>query len=303
MNANWRTNESGLTFPVEDLPLNDGDVPLPDLPLFRFIMRNFTTEWVLNNFESIQNSPVFDEVSRIWDITMTGVDIQKSEGFGNTTKGITISRMMIRGLSLARISCWAMAIGSPMDSLACYRMIFERALLIQYPDKYNQYDGFEKYCWAEGYHWLGDAMASPMWRGQAEQEKVQSFKERRRVIKDRYFGGREPMKPNEYWNQPTTYEMEKAFSLSAPYAEMDDSGEVRRAMKRLYELGSKAVHPRIGDMLETEELGWSADSKECMSLVVMALASLTMFGLSRHEKTTPLIDAIANVLIPKSQPE
>ena len=53
-------------------------------------------------------------------------------------------------------------------------------------------------------------------------------------------------------------------------------------MKRLYELGSKAIHPRIGDMVETEELGWSADSKECMDLILMALTSLTAFGLSRY---------------------
>ena len=303
MKANWRTNESGLTFPVEDLPLYDGEVSFQDLPLFRFMMKNFTTEQVFNNFGSILTSPVFDQVSTIWDITMRGIDIQISDGFGNTTKGITISRMMTRGLSLARTSCWAMAMGSPMDSLACYRMIFERALLLQFLDKNIQYEEYEKYCWAEGYHWLGDAMASPMWRGQAAQEEVQSFKERRRVIKDKHFGGREPMKPKDYWKPPTTSKMVKAYSLFAPYAEMDDNGEVRRTMERLYELGSKAIHPRIGDLLEPEELGWSGDSQECMSLVVMALASLTMFGLSRQEKTMPLSDAIANVLINRSQPE
>ena len=303
MNTNWKINESGLITPVEDLPLHDGEVPSLDLPLFRFMMKNFTTDWVMNNFETILNSPIFDQVSSIWEITMAGIDIQKSEGFGDTSKGITISRMMTRGLSLARTSCWAMAIGSPMDALACYRMIFERALLLQFLDKNIQYEEYEKYCWAEGYFWMGDAMASPMWRGQAAQEEVQSFKERRRVIKDKYFGGGEPMKPEDYWKPPTTSKMVKAYSLFAPYAEMDDNGEVRRAMERLYQLGSKAVHPRIGDLLETEELGWSGDSKECMSLVVIALASLTMFGLSTHEKTTPLSDAIANVLIPKIQPE
>ena len=54
--------------------------------------------------------------------------------------------------------------------------------------------------------------------------------------------------------------------------------------------------------METEELGWSGDSVECMSLVVMALASLTMFGLSKHEKTMPLTDHIANILTDGIQP-
>ena len=97
--------------------------------------------------------------------------------------------------------------------------------------------------------------------------------------------------------------MAEAFSLFAPYAEMDDNGELRRAMEGLYELGSKAVHPRIGDLLEPQELGWSEDSEECMSLVVMALASVTMFGLSKHEKTRPLSHAIASMLISSSQLE
>ena len=302
MNNNWRINDTGLFTPVENSLLHD-DLTLPDLPLFRFMMKNFTTAWVLNNFQAVWKSPAFDEVSSIWDITMDGIDIQNSDDFGSTTKGITISRMMTRSLSLARTSCWAMATGNPMDSLACYRMIFERALLLQYLDKNHQYEGFERFCWAEGYFWLADALASQIWRNQATEEAVQSFKDRQAVIRDKHFGGKTPKKPKQYWTQPKTNEMAEAFSLFAPYAEMDDNGELRRAMERLYELGSKAVHPRIGDLLEPQELGWSEDSEECMSLVVMALASVTMFGLSKHEKTRPLSHAIASILISSSQLE
>ena len=303
MGTNWKINGSGLSTPTGGFALNDDDAPLPDLPLFRFMMKNLTTDWVMNHFEAIQNSPTFDQVSKIWDITITGIDLQKSDGFSDTTKGITISRMMARGLASARMSCWAMATGSPMDALACYRLIFERALLLQYLDRNNQYDEFEKYCWAEGYHWLGDAMATPLWRRQANQEEVQAFRGRQAVIRNRYFGGTTPKKPNTYWNVPTTRELVKSYSLLAPYAEMmDNDDEVRRAMERLYELGSKAVHPRIGDLMETEELGWSGDSMECMSLVVMALASLTMFGLSKHEKTMFLTDEIAKILPDGIQP-
>lgn len=299
MNTEWKISESGLITPVENLPMLD-DAELQELPLFRFMMKNFTADWVLNNFESIQFSPIFDDVSSIWDITMAGIFIQNSESFGSTSKGVTISRMMTRSVSMARTSCWAMATGSPMDSLACYRMIFERALLLQYLEKNNQYEGFEKYCWAEAYFWLGDAMASPLWRRQASPEEIRSFKERQSVIRNKHFDGKAPKKPKAYWNQPSTGEMAKTFSLFAPYEEMDSNGELRRAMERLYELGSKAVHPRIGDLLEPEELGWSGDSRECMSLIVMALASVTMFGLSRHEKTIPLTNSIANLLISRS---
>ena len=76
----------------------------------------------MNNWEAVWNSPIYDDVANLWSVTMEGIDIQKAEGFGNTVKGITVSRMMTRGLSLARTACWAMAVGSPMDALACYRM-------------------------------------------------------------------------------------------------------------------------------------------------------------------------------------
>ena len=198
MATNWKINESGLITPAGGFPLNDDDAAISDLPLFRFMMKNFTTDWVLNNFEAIQNSPFLDQVSEIWDITMAGIDLQQSDGFGDTTKGIAISRMMARGLASAKMSCWAMATGSPMDALACYRLIFERALLLQFLDRNNQYDEFEMFCWAESYHWLGDAMASPLWRRQAAPEEIQSFKGRQAVIRNKYFGGKTPKKPVAY---------------------------------------------------------------------------------------------------------
>ena len=89
----------------------------------------------------------------------------------------------------------------------------------------------------------------------------------------------------------------KGFSLHPLGLPEPENSELLKAMSRLYELGSKAVHPRIGDMVETEELGWSADSKECMDLILMALASLTAFGLSRYSKTEFLAKKIAELTI------
>ena len=73
-----------------------------------------------------------------------------------------------------------------------------------------------------------------------------------------------PKKPGTYWDPPKSEELVERFSLHPLGLPEPKNSELLKAMKRLYELGSKAVHPRIGDMVETEELGWSADSKECM---------------------------------------
>ena len=108
------------------------------------------------------NSPIYDDVSNVWSVTMEGIDLLKAEGIVNTAKGIIVSQMMGRGLSLARTACCAMAFGSPMDALACYRMIYDRALTLQFLDKNGQYQEFERYCWAEVYFWLSDG-ASLRW--------------------------------------------------------------------------------------------------------------------------------------------
>ena len=232
---------------------------------------------------------------------MKGIDIQKADGFGDTVEGIIVSRMMARGLTLARTACLAMAIGSPMDALACYRMLFDRALTLQFLDKNNQYAEFERFCWAEVYFWSDEGLSFPMWRDQATSREVQSHKDRQAVIKEKYFGGAVPKMANTYWKAPNSEELVRAFSLHPLGLPEPEDSDVSRAMKRLYQLGSKAVHPRIGDMVETEELGWSEDSRECMSLVLMALTSLTAFGLSRHSGTEFLANEIANLVIKRRE--
>ena len=144
---------------------------------------------------------------------MEGIDILKAEGLGNTVKGIIVSQMMARGLSLARTACSAMAFGSPMDALACYRMIYDRALTLQFLDKNGQYQEFEKYCWAEAYFWLSDGASLQLWRKQATGEEIQSHRDRQTKIKRKYFGGVVPKKPGTYRDPPKSEELVERFSL------------------------------------------------------------------------------------------
>lgn len=255
----------------------------------------------MKNWETVWNSPIYDDVADVWSVTMEGIDILRAEGFANTSKGIVVSQMMARGLSLARTACWAMAVGSPMDALACYRMIYDRALTLQFLDQNDQYQEFERYCWAEAYFWLSDAASLQLWRTQASKQEIQSHKGRQAKIRQQHFGGLVPKKPGTYWDPPRSEELVEGFSLHPLGLPEPKSTELLKAMKRLYELGSKAVHPRIGDMVETEELGWSADSRECMDLILMALTLLTTFGLSRHKKTESLAKRIAALAISHSK--
>ena len=110
-----------------------------------------------------------------------------------------------------------------------------------------------------------------------------------------------PKKPGTYWFPPKSEELLEGFSLHPLGLPEPKNSELLKAMKRLYELGSKAVHPRIGDMVQTEELGWSADSKECMDLILMSLTSLTAFGLSRYSNTEFLARKITDLAISHSK--
>ena len=302
MTAYWEQGKSGLFTPPDLQSLPDVLAGRSaEAPLFQFLLRNLTTEWSMNNWETVWNSPIYDDVSNVWSVTMEGIDILKAEGFCNTVKGIIVSQMMARGLSLSRTACWAMTFGSPMDALACYRMIYDRALTLQFLDKNGQYQEFEKYCWAEVFFWLSDGASLQLWRKQATREEIQSHKDRRTKITQKYFGGVVPKKPGTYWDPPNSEELVEGFSLHPLGLPEPKNSELLKAMKRLYELGSKAVHPRIGDMVETEELGWSADSKECMDLILMALTSLTAFGLSRYSSTEFLVRKVADLAISHSK--
>ena len=302
MTSNWEQGKSGLFTPADILSPTDGlPIPSTEAPIFQFLLGNLTTEWSMKNWETVWNSRIYGDVSNVWAVTMEGIDILKAEGTANTSKGIIVSQMMGRGLSLARTACWAMAVGSPMDALACYRMIYDRALTLQFLDKNGQYQEFERYCWAEAYFWLSDAASLQLWRTQATQQEIQSHKDRQTKIRQKYFGGLVPKKPGTYWDPPKSEELVEGFSLHPLGLPEPKNSELLKAMKRLYELGSKAVHPRIGDMVETEDLGWSADSKECMDLILMALISLTTFGLSRYSKTESLARKIAALAVSHSK--
>ncbi len=302
MTLNWEQSKSGLFTPT-DVPSPPNGLPIPptDAPVVQFLLENLITDWSINNWETVWYSPIYEDVSNVWSVTMKGIDILRADGFANTGKAIVVSQMMARGLSLTRTACWAMAVGSPMDALACYRMLYDRALTLQLLDRKAQYQEFEKYCWAEAYFWLSDAASLQLWRTQATRQEIQSHKDRQTKIRKKYFGGLVPKRPGTYWNPPRSEELVEGFSLHPLGLSEPKNSELLKAMKRLYELGSKAVHPRIGDMVETEELGWSPDSKECMDLILMALTSLTTFGLSRFSKTEFLARRIAALAVSHSK--
>ena len=138
-------------------------------------------------------------------------------------------------------------------------------------DKNNQYEAWEKRYWAEVYFWVDEALSIPMWRKQASPQDIQSFKDRQADIKEKHFNGELPMKPkmvnDPYWTPPKPEVLAATFSLNPLCLREPEDSELPKAMRRFYELGNKSVHPIMGDMMQTEDLGWSADSKEGMGLV------------------------------------
>ena len=122
--------------------------------MMQYLMLNVFNAWAVNeeNYRTAWNSPVYAQLLLVQQMTMQGIDlIQQADGVPRS-KGCAVTSMLARGVSLARLSCLSLDLGSFSDACSNLRMLLERDLTIRYVEAHNQYEDFAKAFYAEIYH-------------------------------------------------------------------------------------------------------------------------------------------------------
>ena len=111
------------------------------------------------------------------------------------------------------------------------------------------------------------------------------------LIRTEYFDDKPPNAPGHYWKPP------RSEDLAAEYANVVGSQSEsarRKVILRVYDLGNKNVHPQLKDMLQPEESDLAYE--DLLNVVLVTLAELTKFGLSRFEASSALTGRVQEIL-------
>ena len=265
-----------------------------DSPMMRYLMLNVLNNWAVNeaNFRTAWFSPVYNQLVLVQDLTMQGVSlIQSAEGVSHA-KGWAVSSMLARGVSLARQSCIALAVGSFSDAFANYRMLFERELVLRYLEANNQYEDFANAFYAGIYHMAGKGISDEQLRPLYHAGELENSKQIMGYIREHFFDRRAPKGPGHYWNPPHTDQLAEEFAKGV-FGESD--GATRKQAVRAYDIGNKCVHPRLRDMLQPKDSDISAE--ELRELILITLIGLTTFGLSLFEDSSRLGSDVEKVVL------
>ena len=222
---------------------------------------------------------------------MSGITSIQSDANIPQSKRQTVTNMMARGVSIARLSYFALACGSFSDAFSNYRMLLDRELVLKHLDATNQYDAFARAFYAEIYHRAGKGLSDEQLRSRFSHEQIEQSKQMMALIRTRYFDGRAPKAPGHYWKRP------RSEDLAAEYANADASQSEtarRKVILRVYDLGNQNVHPQLMDMLQPEESDLTYE--DMLNLVLVILADLTEFGLSRFEVSSALTGRVQEIM-------
>ena len=285
---------SGLGSPNTMPGMGDNLRDMVESPMMRYLMLNVFNGWAVNeaNFRTAWYSPVFNQLVLVQDLTMRGVTlIQRAEGVP-LGKGWAVSSMLARGVSLARQSCLALAVGGFSDAFANYRMLFEREMVLRYLEANNQYEDFAKAFYATIYHMAGKGISDVQLRPLYHAKELENSKQIMAYIRNQFFDRQAPKGPGHYWNPPQTDQLAEAFAKGV-IGESD--GATRKQAVRAYDIGNKCVHPRLRDMLQPEESDISAE--ELTELILVTLVGLTTFGLSLFDESSRLVIDIERVVL------
>ena len=238
------------------------------------------------NWETTWGLPVYSQLAMIQEVTMAGIDLIRERNDLQQSKGWALTGMMARGITLARMSCIALATGSFSDAFANYRMLLDRLITLKYLEENNQYEAFAKYSYAQLFHRVGSQLNDGEFRGNSTSEEVNSQKEWVALIRKEFFEGTSPHKPEHYWKPPYTADL-IASALSG-----DDSPR-KKQVSYIYELGNRNVHPWIRDLIQPEES--DINSQDLAGLILATAADLSEFGLFLHPATVHLANEVRRI--------
>ena len=267
---------------------------MAESPMMQYIMLSVFNAWAVNegHHRTAWNSPVYAQLLLVQQMTMQGIDlIQQADGVPES-KGWAVISMLARGISLARISCLSLDMGSSSDAWSNLRMLLERDLTIRYLEAHDQYENFAKAFYAEIYHRANEGLNHEQLRESYPLGELEESKRMMELIRKKYFDNRAPKKPGSYWKRPRTEQLASEFFEETAWG-ADDAN--RKNKIRVYDLGNKSVHPSLRDMIQPEESDLPPETVR--GLILVTLGSLTMFGLSLFDESVPLVGRIEQVIL------
>ena len=284
--------ESGLYAPVSRSEEESLAHELVYSPMMQYLMSNVFNAWVVDeeNYKVAWHSPVYAQLALVQDLTMQGVTlIQRAKGVPQS-EGWAVTSMLVRGISLARLSCLSLAIGSFSDAFANYRMLMDRGMVLSYLESHNQYKAYAQSFYANIYHQAGDLLNNGQLRQDYPPAVADESKRIMAYLRKTHFGGKAPHKPGHYWKPPHT------DSLAEEYAKviaMNLEGGTHTKVMRVYDLGNKSVHPRLMDMIQPESSDISAE--DLRGFILATLVALATFGLSLFPESAQLADKVQEI--------
>ena len=264
-------------------------------PMMQYLMFSVFNAWAVNegNHRTAWNSPVYAQLALVQEITMQGIDlIRKADGVPQSKAG-AVTSMLARGVSLARLSCLSLDMGSFSDAYSNFRMLFEREMTIRYLEAKNQYEGFAKAFYAEIFILAGESLNDQQLRQGSSSipSDLEQYKQIREFIRREHFDNKRPKEPKVYWSRPTSKQLADEYAKGMAWK--PEEAMYKKTM-RVYNLGNQSVHPRLRDLIQPEESDISAE--DLRSLILLTLGGLAMFGLSLFEESSPLVSKIEEII-------
>ena len=286
--------ESGLYVPPPHTDIPAQMVRMVGSPMMEYLTMATFSEWAWGegNWETTWNLPVYSQLAMLQEVTMTGIDIIRQRNDLQQSKGWASVSMMARGLTIARMSCLALATGSFSDTFSSYRMLLDRLITLKYLEHNNQYEGFAKFSYADLYHQINSRLNDGELRESYTGGEIKQYREMMALIRSKFFQGRPPRKPQHYWKPPYTKDL-VASALA------DDGALQRKQTAEVYELGNRSVHPWIRDLIQPEES--DITPQNLMRLILVTAVDLSAFGLSLYPSTLPLEDEVKRIALDAPQ--
>lgn len=294
MMRDFEETASGLYVPSLPAAVESRMERMVHSPMMEYLMVSTLSEWAWGegNWETTWYLPIYSQLAMIQAVTITGIDlIQKCNDLPDS-KGFALTSMMARGISLARISCLALATGSFSDTFSSFRMLLDRLITLRYLEDKNQYEEFAKFSYAGIYHQINSRLNDSELRESYMSDTIKHYKDMMALIRRRFFKDRPPHKPEHYWKRPHTEDL-----VASALADDDDLQKKQTA--QIYELGNRSVHPRVRDLIQPEESDISPQT--IMGLILITEADLSTFGLSLHPAAAPLADEVRRIVLDTPQ--
>ena len=285
--------ENGIYIPSP--PDEEQIMEMVESPMMQFLTLNLFNAWTLNegNHRTAWNSPLYSQLALVQDTAMQGIELIQKADYVPQSKGWVVTSMLARGVSLARLSCLSLALGSFSDAFSNYRMLLEREMTIKYLETNKQFEAFAKAFYAEIYHREGKGLNDEQLRKGYTSGDLEQSKQIMELIRTKFFDNKPPKAPGAYWSRPKSQELVDEYA-KGPSSNSDAARQNKEAM-RAYDLGNRSVHPQLKDMIQPEDSDITPEALE--GLILIALGGLTTFGLSLFEESSPLANKIEKIIL------